>query len=151
MRETRRKPALEDVLQDHHRLLEIEGRLAGRLADGSCPAFSSWIIDVRKDLSDLASLLEVHFANEEQDRLHDEIVETLPNASYRLRQLLQEHGILLGKATALCETARALVQPGTDAALRVEASEFFALLDQHERAERELFLLALEGDGGSPD
>lgn len=151
MSEKRRKPALEEALQDHHHLLEIEARLAGRFADGSCPAFSSWIIDVRKDLAELFALLEVHFAHEEQDGLHEEIAEALPNASHRLKRLLDEHAALLGKAASLRDTAAQLVRPGSDGPLRAEASEFFASLDQHERSERELFLLALEGEGGSPD
>lgn len=151
MAEMKPKPAIEEALRDHHQLLEIESRLAGRLADGSCPAFSAWIIEVRKDLAELISLLEVHFVHEEQEGLHEEIAEALPNASHRLNRLLEEHAALLARAAALRATAEQLVRPGSDGPLRAEASEFFAALDQHERTERELFLLALEGEGGSPD
>jgi hypothetical protein len=151
MTDPRQKPALADALHDHHTLLEIQARLVGRFADGSCPAFKTWILDVRRDLEELASLLDTHFAHEEAERLHEEIAEALPNSSHRLEMLLKEHRTILSRCEALRDLAVRTEKPGEDFPLRNEASEFFALLDGHERAERDLFLQALEGDGGSPD
>ena len=145
------KPALAEALRDHHRLLEIQARLVGRFADGSCPAFKTWIFGVRDDLEELAALLDTHFAAEEAERLHEEIAAALPNASHRLEMLLKEHKTILSRCEALRDQSVRTEKPGEDSPLRNEASEFFALLDGHERTERELFLQALEGDGGSPD
>ncbi len=151
MNEPRPRTALADALHDHHRLLEIQARLVGHFADGSCPAFKTWILDVRRELEELAEMLDGHFAQEELERLHDEIAAALPNASHRLDTLLKEHRTILSRCEALRELSVRTEKPGEDFPLRNEASEFFALLDSHERAERELFLQALEGDGGSPD
>lgn len=144
-------PALEEALREHHQLLEIQSRLVGRFADGSCPAFNVWIADVRRDTEELTTLLVSHFAREERDDLHAEIASALPNATHRLEALIREHRKIAGAATALHQQAQRPVSPGEDGPLRAAASEFFALLDQHERAERDLFLLAIEGDGGAPD
>jgi hypothetical protein len=151
MNESHPRTALADALHDHHRLLEIQTRLVERFADGSCPAFKTWILDVRRDLEALGDLLDTHFAHEETERLHDEIAAALPNSGHRLETLLKEHRTILSRCDALREQAVRTEKPGEDFPLRNEASEFFALLDGHERAERELFLQALEGDGGSPD
>jgi hypothetical protein len=145
------KRALREAIEDHHRLLDIQNRIAGRFADGSCPAFNTWIASVRQEIMEMAVLLEAHFRREEADGLHAEIASLLPNATARLSHLLAEHGRILEQAHSLQSTAAAITQPGGDGALRNEASEFFALLDSHERAERDLFLLAIEGEGGSPD
>ena len=144
-------PALEEALREHHQLLEIQSRLIGRFADGSCPAFNVWIADVRRDTEELTTLLVDHFAREEQDDLHAEIASALPNATHRLEALVREHAKIAEVARALQQLARGPVSPGKDGPLRAAASDLFALLDQHERAERDLFLLAIEGDGGAPD
>jgi|GEM_PF-3904616 len=146
-----RKPALHEAIEDHRKLFEIQNSLAGRFADGSCPAFNTWIVHVREEISAMADLLECHFRREEADRLHDEIAAALPNATYRLAQLLAQHERILARARDLRALAVATVPPGADGPLRAAASEFFAILDDHERAERELFLHAVEGEGGSPD
>jgi len=151
MEKQRARPTLEESLQDHHRLLEIQTRLAEYFAEGSCPAFNTWILQVRKELKEMITHLDAHFWREEDDCLHEGIAGSLPNATYRLESLLKEHGMILARGDALQQMAVRTIQPGGDAELRAEASEFFALLDRHERAERELFLLALEGEGGAPD
>lgn len=145
------KGALREAIEDHHKLLEIQNRIAGRFADGSCPAFNTWIVHVREEIAEMTDLLECHFRREEADRLHEEIASLLPNASTRLSHLLSEHERILERARALRAAAATTTQPGADGPLRNDASEFFALLDAHERAERELFLLAVEGETGSPD
>jgi hypothetical protein len=146
-----RSRALREALDEHHKLLELQNRLTGRFADGSCPAFNDWIVHVREEIAEMTDLLEGHFRLEEADGLHDEIVSLLPNATSKLAHLLAEHARILDRARSLRATATATIQPGGDGPLRNEASDFFALLDAHERTERELFLLAIEGDGGSPD
>jgi hypothetical protein len=143
--------ALHEAIEDHHRLLEIQNSLAGRFADGSCPAFNTWIVHVREELGKMTDLLDCHFRREEEDRLHDEIGAALPNATRRIEKLLAEHRGILERARSLCALAQATIQPGSDGPLRSETSDFFALLDAHERAERDLFLQAIEGEGGSPD
>ncbi len=142
---------LREAIEDHHKLLEIQNRIAGHFADGSCPAFNTWIAAVRHEIAEMLDLLASHFRREESDGLHAEIASLLPNATPRLARLLAEHAKILERAGALRSTAAAITQPGGDGPLRNEASEFFALLDTHERAERDLFLLAIEGEGGSPD
>ena len=151
MKDKRERPAIQEALEDHHHLLEIQKRLLGHFVDGSCPAFQAWIQGVRDELKEMVQLLDEHFRHEEEEGLHEEIAEALPNASLRLDGLLGEHQTLLSRVKGLGDQAAATTKPGEDGALRAAASEFFALLDEHERAERELFLAALEGEGGAPD
>jgi hypothetical protein len=75
----------------------------------------------------------------------------LPNQSNRLDELIREHGTLIETAKGLHELSLQTEMPPHDQELRRKASEFFASLDLHERTERELFLLAIEGEGGAPD
>lgn len=151
MEEKRPKPALEEALREHHELIEVENNLARLFAEETCPAFTAWVGEVRGELEKLVEMLAPHFVHEEQDGLHEEIAESLPNQSHRLDALIKEHGTLLDHANSLQELSQKTKMPPQDQELRRQASEFFAALDLHERTERELFLLAIEGEGGAPD
>jgi hypothetical protein len=142
---------VHEALMDHRRLLDVQARLARRFAEAIPCGFDSWILKVREEIEEMAALLDGHFEREEQGRLHDEIADSLPNAVHRLDALLKEHRSVLTRAQELLSRSLLCTDPIAGAALCVEASEFFALLDSHERAERDLFLLAIEGDGGAPD
>lgn len=145
------KSALHEVLMDHHRLLEVQAKLARRFAEAVPCGFETWILKVRTEIEEMVALLDGHFEREEHDRLHEEISEAVPNATPRLDVLLKEHRSVLTRGQDLLSRAIACANPMDGAALCVEASDFFALLDRHERAERELFLLAIEGESGAPD
>jgi hypothetical protein len=145
------KGAIHEALMDHHRLLDVQARLARRFAEAVPCGFDTWILKVRSEIEEMATLLDGHFEREEQDRLHDEIAEKVPNAAPRLSALLKEHRLILTRAQDLLSQSISCESPMEGASLCVEASDFFAALDQHERAERELFLLAIEGEDGAPD
>ncbi|MBD3161022.1 MAG: hypothetical protein GF346_02560 [Candidatus Eisenbacteria bacterium] len=150
-RESKDRPALEQALREHHELIEIENRLGGLFIDNTCPAFQTWIRDVREGFGALRSRLGPHFELEEKGGLHQEILEALPNQAPRLERLIQEHASLLAQLDAIRDLSLRTERPPEDQELRRKASDFFAALDRHERAERELFLHAIEGDGGAPD
>ncbi len=145
------KTALHEALMDHHRLLDVQARLARRFAEAVPCGFDTWILKVRSEIEEIVALLDGHFEREEQDRLHEEISEAVPNATPRLSVLLKEHRSILTRAQDLLGRSISCANPMDGAALCVEASDFFAVLDRHERAERELFLLAIEGESGAPD
>lgn len=145
------KTALHEALMDHHKLLDVQAGLARRFAEAVPCGFDTWILKVRTEIEEMVALLDGHFEREEQDGLHEEIAETVPNATPRLSVLLNEHRSILTRAQELLSRSLSCANPMDGAALCVEASDFFAMLDQHERAERELFLLAIEGESGAPD
>ncbi len=151
MEENRDETALEEALREHKELQEIQDRLAGLFGQPASPAFQNWAAEVREQLTRMVGLLESHFALEEQQGLHDEIVEALPNQSCRLEKLLKEHGQILAQIRAVRDLSLGMEGPPQDQELRREASGFFVTLDKHERAERELFIQALEGEGQAPD
>jgi len=151
MQERASKPELIAALEEHHRLLDLQCRLARRFAQSVPCGFESWIVDIRAELRQMRDLLVDHFKQEEAGRLHEEIAEALPNATLRLRLLIDQHAEILGCIEGLLDCAVSCATAVEGPPLCVTASEFFALLDQHERAERELFLLAIEGEGGAPD
>jgi hypothetical protein len=145
------KPALEEALREHHELLAVEENLSRLLAQDTCPAFKAWIEEVQTELGKLVDMLGPHFQHEEDEGLHEEIAESLPNQSHRLDELIEEHETLLDKIKEVHQLSLRTEMPPQDQELRRQASEFFAALDRHERTERELFLLAIEGEGGAPD
>jgi hypothetical protein len=145
------RSAIQEALQDHHRLLDVQGRLVRLFAESVPCGFETWILKVRTEIEEMAALLDVHFEREEQDKLHEEIAEAIPNATPRVEALLEEHRRILTLAQELLSQSISCSTPMEGASLCVSASDFFALLDQHERAERELFLLAIEGESGAPD
>ncbi|MFB3908207.1 MAG: hemerythrin domain-containing protein [Candidatus Eisenbacteria bacterium] len=143
--------SIEAALRDHHRLLALQTRLEGLLARDVVDDFAPWIAEVREEISGLVPLLEEHFGFEEAERLHEEIASRVPNATLRLDRLLLEHQEILRFARQLSALAGDTNDAERDLPMRAAAADFFSLLERHERAERELFLEALEGDGGSPD
>lgn len=145
------KSAVQKVLEEHHQLLELQARIVRRFAESIPCGFDPWIVEIRKEVGTFAEMLGEHFRQEEQDHLHEEIEAAVPNAAFRLGRLLEEHASILVQARKLASDAAAAKSPADGAQLAAAASEFFAALDAHERSERELFLLAIEGEQGAPD
>ena len=94
---------------------------------------------VRQRFAQLHSLLECHFAREEEDGFFDEILEMAPRFSNRVAALQAEHDELLNRLAdfdiRITTTADLLTEYDS---FRSDFDEFLAACEEHEACENSL-------------
>ena len=151
---------MKDRNDSTSRILEEHGKLRSELAEldrflataeGAADR-KRWSEELADRMRRLRSLLEHHFANEEDLGLFDDIELRWPNAAAQCRQLLGEHGQALHDVDEIVAATRRTAAGGEPLSeIAGKTRTLMTLLEEHEERENDLLRVSLEGGPGAVD
>lgn len=139
-------PQAEGVLEDHRRLHGHLEKIDAALCSLPPPeTAAAWLADLASALRELLTLLQAHFAREEEGGFFERIQVAWPHTARACTRLQSEHGTLLARFQRL--QAETEAGPLTGEALPVFVARAQSLskdLARHEELENELLFRSLD-------
>jgi len=125
---------LTAIANDSFNKLEAHQRIPRMISDFQTV---TELADAKTQLTELRDVLVAHFAEEEEaGGFFDELRDVQPGNVPKIKELVEEHGTLLGQADSL----RADLDSGTLEGLQPRIVELCEALREHHKCEHQLFL-----------
>ena len=134
------RPYLEHLHDEHRHIQQLVQVIQSEFFQGDpCRVGHDVRARLPERLSELADVLQHHFAEEEAGGCIEEAVSRLPSLSTQARELEHEHTVLLSSLTQLVDRVRSTgLRDSSIQAVHAEFSSFARDLLAHEAAENRL-------------
>ncbi|UCC28985.1 MAG: hemerythrin domain-containing protein [Phycisphaerales bacterium] len=138
------RPSFDKVVEEHRELRDMiekfRGFLGERQPDIGDEQLHGWAASLARQLETLHDKLFLHFQEEEQVGVLEELAEQFPRAISAIKRLEDEHGQILGEVRNTVTASKILAEgkPPSGPDLRDRAVSLLDQLAQHERVETDL-------------